>query len=156
MWWCYILRCTNENHKNLTYNGSTNNIVRRLRQHCGEISGGAKATKGKQWEVYALVTGFKNHINCLSCEWRIKKPTNKRVRPAKFRGTVGRIKGLHTVLMLDKWTNKCTINNSDCNYTVYIVDDMLEHLDIDSFPDNIEVYRIEEMSMEFLKNLQNE
>ena len=153
MWWCYILRCTDEKHKNLTYNGSTNNIVRRLRQHCGEISGGAKATKGKKWEVYALVTGFKNHINCLSCEWRIKKPTNQRIRPSKFRGVSGRIKGLNTVLMLERWTNQCTVENKDCNYTVYIVDDMLEHLDIDKFPDNIEVYKIKKMSTKFLKKL---
>jgi predicted GIY-YIG superfamily endonuclease len=154
MWWCYILRCTDENHKNLTYNGSTNNIVKRLRQHCGEISGGAKATHGKQWEVYALVTGFRTHVNCLSCEWRIKKPTNKKVRPAKFCGVAGRIKGLNNVLMLDKWTNQCTIENKDCNYTVYIVDDMLEHLDIDAMPNNITVFSVDKIDREFLENLQ--
>ena len=152
MWVCYILRCIDDNHKNLTYNGSTNNIVRRLRQHCGEITGGAKATKGKKWEVYALVTGFINHKNCLSCEWRIKKPTNKR-RPAKFCGVIGRIKGLNTVLMLDKWTNKCTVENKDCKFKVYIVNDMLEYLDFNKYPDNIEVYTIEQMNMDFLREL---
>jgi putative endonuclease len=153
MWYCYILRCIDENHKNLTYNGSTNNIFRRLRQHCGEIAGGAKATKGKKWEVYAIVTGFTTHQNCLSCEWRIKKPTKQRKRPAKYCGVDGRIKGLNSVLMLDKWTNKCTIQNKDCNLKVYIVEDMLKYLDVDNLPDNIEVYKIKQMKENFLKSI---
>ena len=36
---CYILKCGN-----YTYNGCTNNFKRRIRQHNGEIVGGAKCT----------------------------------------------------------------------------------------------------------------
>lgn len=154
MWYCYILRCIDENHKNLTYNGSTNNIVRRLKQHCGQLVGGAKATKGKQWEIYALVSGFTDHQNCLSCEWKIKHTTGGRKRPAMHCGVAGRIKGLNTVLMLDKWTSKCKIENKDCNFKVYIARDMLKHLDIDALPDNIRVFSVEKMSPEFLENLE--
>ena len=40
-WFCYLLINTNNNS---TYVGVTKNLERRLRQHNGEISGGAKAT----------------------------------------------------------------------------------------------------------------
>jgi predicted GIY-YIG superfamily endonuclease len=155
MWYCYILRCLDENHKNLTYNGSTNDLKRRLRQHNGLLCGGAKATKGKKWEVYALVSGFQNHNDCLSCEWKIRKPLNKK-RTAIHCGVAGRIKGLSTVLMLDKWTSKCKVENKDCNFKVYIVEDMSEHLDTKALPDNIEVITVKKMDQAFLLNLENE
>lgn len=44
--------------------------------------------------------------------------------------------------------------NKDCNYTVYIVDDMLEYLDIDAMPNNIEVFSVDKIDREFLENLQ--
>lgn len=47
MWYCYILRNKLEQFKHNTYNGSTNNPLRRLRQHNEEIKGGARATHGK-------------------------------------------------------------------------------------------------------------
>lgn len=47
MWFCYILRNRDPRYRNMTYNGSTNDPIRRLRQHNEEISGGAKATHGK-------------------------------------------------------------------------------------------------------------
>jgi predicted GIY-YIG superfamily endonuclease len=154
MWYCYILRCIDENHENLTYNGSTNDVIRRIRQHCGARSGGAKATSGKQWEVYALISGFFDHVNCLSMEWRIRKPLNKK-RTAIHCGVKGRIKGLSTVLMLDKWTSKCKIENKNCNYKVHIVEDLVEYLDIDAFPDNIEVITVKKMDDEFLRSLES-
>jgi putative endonuclease len=138
-WYCYILRCIDEGHKNLTYNGSTNNLNRRLRQHNCEISGGAKATHGKSWEYYMLLTGFVNHSNALSCEWKIKKPTGQKYRPSKYCGVAGRIRGMNIVLPLKIWTSKCKILNNDCKYTLYIVEDIIEHLDKTTIPDNIEV-----------------
>ena len=44
-WYCYILRNSSEKYGKLTYNGSTNNPYRRLRQHNQEIVGGARYTK---------------------------------------------------------------------------------------------------------------
>ena len=41
-WYCYILRNKQPQYSHLTYNGSTNNPKRRLRQHNEEISGGAR------------------------------------------------------------------------------------------------------------------
>jgi predicted GIY-YIG superfamily endonuclease len=140
-WYCYILRNTNVKHKNLTYNGSTNDPVRRLRQHNKEIKGGAKYTtsKSSSWEIYALMTGFVSHKNALSCEWKIKHPTGKRFRPKKFCGVAGRIEALNDILWLDKWTSKCDIKNSECEYTLYLVEDMINSLDIYNIPSNVVV-----------------
>jgi len=42
-----------------TYVGCTNNVKRRLRQHNGEIKGGARYTQlGRPWEIKFLVCGF--------------------------------------------------------------------------------------------------
>lgn len=155
MWFCYILRCVDDKHKNLTYNGSTNNIIKRLRQHNGIIKGGAKATKGKQWEIYALMTGFSDHNNCLSCEWRIKKPTGQRKRPAKYCGVNGRIKGLNEVLVLDKWTKKCTIENKDCTYKLYMTFDVSDLIDLEFMPKNIEIFKVNKMNNKFLEGIMN-
>ena len=156
MWYCYILRCTDENHENLTYNGSTNNMTKRLRQHCGLLSGGAKATKGKNWEIYALVTGFVDHSNCLSAEWRIKHPTNARKRPSMYCGIVGRIYGLNKVMMLDKWTNNCKIDNDKCNYKIYVAEDVVKYIDVENYPQNIKVFSVKSFDKDFFVNLEKE
>jgi predicted GIY-YIG superfamily endonuclease len=158
MWYCYILRCIDENHKNLTYGGSTNDPTRRLNEHNGVVKNkGAKATKGKQWEIYALMTGFPNHNNNLSAEWKINHPTGKRgKRPAKFCGVNGRIKGLNEVLKLDKWTGKCIHENIDGNFKVYVTEDVVDNLDIKELPKNIQVFTVKNFSTEFLQNLENE
>lgn len=49
---CYVLGCGEA-----TYNGYSNNMARRLRQHNGELVGGARATSGRgPWRVVAVVT----------------------------------------------------------------------------------------------------
>jgi predicted GIY-YIG superfamily endonuclease len=154
-WFCYILRCLDNGHTNLTYNGSTNDLSRRIRQHNGEISGGAKATKGKQWEFYAIMTGFVNHANTLSCEWRIKRPTNKKKRPLKYCGVKGRIAGLNEVLCQEKWTQQCTINNSDCEYTLYIHRDVVNELNQTIIPPNINIVIIDNFNNEFIQQINN-
>jgi len=131
---------------NMTYNGSTNDPVRRLRQHNEHIKGGAKATRGKaqSWEIYALLTGFPDHINALSCEWRIKHPSGKPgTREPQYRGVEGRIKGLNKVLQLDKWTNQCVINNRDQSFVLYITKDVSHLLDSSIIPSNINIIEVD-------------
>lgn len=152
-WFCYILRCTDENNKNLTYNGKTNDIVRRLKQHNGELKGGAKATKGKKWEVYMLMKGFPDEHNALSCEWRIKHPTKSKKRPQKYCGVNGRIYGMNEVLKSEKWTNNTKHLNSENNYKLFITEDVLDILDINAIPDNIEIFKVKRMGSKFLKNI---
>lgn len=155
MWYCYILRCIDDNHKNLTYNGSTNNMIKRLRQHNGILKGGAKATHGKQWEIYVIMTGFKTHKEALSCEWRIKHPTNSRKRPAKYCGVNGRVSGLNEVIVSDKWTSKCEADICDGQYDLYINKEVIDKLDNKLLPTNINLHEIEEITTEFLEKLES-
>ncbi len=134
-WYCYILRST---VCNSTYNGMTNDPTKRLRQHNGEIKGGAKMTsKYRPWEMYVLVTGFPNKCNTLSCEWRIKHPDNKRRRGKKYCGHKGRILGLAEVLRLEQWTQPCVDKNCDMQLTVWITEEYADLLT--DLPKNITV-----------------
>ena len=98
-WNCYILRSLDPEHQNSTYVGMTNNLPRRLRQHNGEISGGAKSThKNRPYEMYCIVSGFRTKGEALSYEWRIKHPEGNK-RRNQYRGVLGRIKALLYVLI---------------------------------------------------------
>lgn len=139
-YYCYIIRSTNPNFSNSTYNGSTNNLVRRLRQHNGELVGGAKATKGKgPWEYIVIWEGFESKIEALSCEWRIKHPTNTRKRPSQYNGVKGRIKSLNLLIGLDNWTGKSTGMISGSQYNLYINEELIEYVKLDEKKSNLEI-----------------
>ena len=55
-----------------TYVGATVNPDRRLRQHNGELAGGARATAGRVWTRRFLVDGFADERAALRFEWRWK------------------------------------------------------------------------------------
>lgn len=55
-----------------TYVGATVDPARRLRQHNGEIVGGARATKGRVWTRRFLIGGFADERTALRFEWRWK------------------------------------------------------------------------------------
>jgi len=67
----------------LTYVGITNNPTRRLRQHNGEIKGGAKYTtrsRGGEWNFLYTVSGFPNRSFVQQWEYRLhtrKKRLNR-------------------------------------------------------------------------------
>lgn len=65
---CYCL--VSETGK--TYVGFSTNVDRRLRQHNGELQGGAKATKGGSWKRILTVTGFPTQQAALQFEWKWK------------------------------------------------------------------------------------
>ena len=151
MWFCYIVRNTQPQYRYNTYNGSTNNPVRRLRQHNCEIKGGAKATTSKNggWEFCAILSGFPDKINCLSCEWRIKCPSGRPGRrESKYNSPKGRVTSLNEILPLDKWTQRCIISNRDFNMKLYVVQDLSEHIDLSIIPENIEVIFVENIDSE--------
>ena len=97
-WIFYIIK-----NKNCTYAGVSPDPVRRLRQHNGEIKGGAKYTtsKGPGWEHICLVSGFHNKIQSMQFEWAVKH-----VRPRDAGGIKNRISKLYTVLNKAQWTSK--------------------------------------------------
>lgn len=74
MYVCYVL-ISELNHT--TYCGVTNNPQRRLRQHNGEITGGAKYTrKFRPWSYAFLIEGFRNRSEAMSFEWQMKNMKN--------------------------------------------------------------------------------
>ena len=142
MWYCYILRNKLTQYQNNTYNGSTNNPIRRLRQHNEEISGGARAThgKGSGWEYACMLSGFPDHINCLSAEWRMKCPSGRPgKREYKYQGVKGRISSLNEILPLERWTGKCKADNSDTFFKLHILKDVVQYLDLTKVPEYIHV-----------------
>lgn len=66
----YLLRSTTTPNK--TYIGVTNDISRRIRQHNGEIAGGARSTRRfRPWKFYALFR-LRTRRDALRLEWKAK------------------------------------------------------------------------------------
>lgn len=76
----YVVYLLINNCNNCTYIGSTNNSIRRLRQHNGELVGGAKYTKAMkkdgEWLYYGTINNLTKHL-ALSIEKKIQKRTKK-------------------------------------------------------------------------------
>lgn len=131
---CYIL-ISNTNTR--TYIGCSNNINRRLRQHNGEIVGGAKATrKGRPWRHICEISGFTKSM-ALCCEWRLKRRkacnSNKLV---PFCGVNNKIKNLYDVLNLEKYTKKCELSKEmPIKLTWYLPE---YRIDDEKIPDHVE------------------
>jgi predicted GIY-YIG superfamily endonuclease len=74
----YFIR--NENGR--VYAGKTCDLPRRLRQHNGELAGGARYTRGRgPWRPVATVTGFETDVQALQAEWRLRKALRKARSP---------------------------------------------------------------------------
>lgn len=66
-WYIYLLRSDTR-----TYVGATVDARRRLRQHNGEIKGGARATRGRSWSLVCVVGPFENKSMALRWERIVK------------------------------------------------------------------------------------
>ena len=136
-YYCYILR---NDINGRTYNGSTNSLPRRIRQHNGEIVGGAKATHtNRPWKYCMLLKGFDTHREALSCEWRIKHPTKARRRPPQFYGAEGRILSMNHVLNLDQWTSKSSGLGRGEPYTIYVGEEYVHLLEPHKMKQNVHI-----------------
>lgn len=97
--YCYILQQVEpKGNKSLNYVGYTVNYNRRLRQHNGDIKGGARYTKGKDrgpWEFLAVLhCPSWNNIRALQHEWLIKHPERRRKEDKRFYGSLGKVNSL--------------------------------------------------------------
>ena len=94
----YILR----NGKSL-YVGATIDLSHRIRQHNGELSGGAHrtSTKGPGWVCLLYVQGFQSRTESLQFEYALK-------REAKHHGysTQARKRAVHALLSQEHWTSR--------------------------------------------------
>lgn len=71
MWFIYILVSDVTTH---TYVGCTVDVHRRLRQHNGEIKGGAKRTRcGRPWSVSRIYGPYPTRSDAQKVECAIKK-----------------------------------------------------------------------------------
>ena len=87
-----------------TYIGYTVDVKRRLRQHNGEIQGGAKRTsRSRPWKMICYISGFPDSRTALQFEWCNNHP--KQMKLTKRNGVNGRIKTLNDALMKDKFAS---------------------------------------------------
>lgn len=68
-WWVYILRCNDGS----LYCGITSDLDRRLKQHLGEIKGGAKYTLSRRPCTLVYREQAESRSEALKREWKIKK-----------------------------------------------------------------------------------
>lgn len=91
-----------------TYVGITNKMTRRLRQHNGEISGGAKYTQrpnSRPWSIVFTIAGFRNKVEALQFEWAFHHTKGPR-------GLQGRVVKLGTLLRKRHWTRSAPLATS--------------------------------------------
>lgn len=93
----YLLR-----NKNAHYIGATVDLRRRIRQHNGEICGGARRTcrRGPGWEEVLHVSGFRTFRESLQFEFAFKRETR---RWGNYT-THGRKFALEKLMRKERWT----------------------------------------------------
>ena len=101
MWSVY---CLQQIKGSKTYIGATVDVNRRLLQHNGQQSGGAKATRGNQWSRVCHITGFPHERAALQFEWAWKHVSKKQTGNALVR----RVKALLELLACEQPTSKAT------------------------------------------------
>lgn len=85
-----------------SYCGVSPDPVRRLRQHNGEIRGGAKYTTSKSpnWKHVCIIEGFPTKIESMQLEWAIKN-----CPPKRKGGIDNRIRKMFKTLNKKRWTS---------------------------------------------------
>jgi structure-specific endonuclease subunit SLX1 len=115
---CYCL----QDEDGRTYIGYTVDVDRRLRQHNGEIKGGARATKrGSNWVRIFHVVGFPDQHEALRFEWAWKAASRK---SKAVKAIDRRIEALITLCNKDKVTsNAVGFSTYEAPLYIFIDDD---------------------------------
>jgi len=115
---CYLLvsSTTTAPRGGRTYVGITNDLTRRLRQHNGELVGGARATRsGRPWECLLTIQGFESKQQSLQFEWMWKHTKKQQTTPKQqliptnHPNAARRLSKLHTLLQKERWTEKAPL-----------------------------------------------
>ncbi|KAI3681209.1 hypothetical protein L6452_35994 [Arctium lappa] len=111
-WSVYLILSTNPPFK--TYVGVTTNFSRRLRQHNGELKGGAKASQaGRPWICACIIRGFTSKSEACKFEFRWKSVSRK--MPRKRKTKEEEEGGLHLLQHRNAALNKVK-DSSDCSH----------------------------------------
>ena len=107
---CYLIRSRASPRS--TYIGFTTNPVKRLRQHNGEITAGARRTHARRpWDMVAVVIGFPSHVSALQFEWAWQHPKSSKVARESTRGlwtgvgSSAKLRILSALLRLEPWAD---------------------------------------------------
>ena len=92
---CYLI----ESNEKKTYCGITNDIKKRIKQHNGILKGGAKSTRGYEWNYFCMIDGFISKSDVLSFEWRMHHPDGKRKKDKRYYGIEGRFLSIYDVIL---------------------------------------------------------
>ena len=74
MWYVYVLLCAD----NSLYCGITTNLKKRLKQHNGEIKGGAKYTRGRRPCRFVYIKKAMNRSTASKLEYQFKQLSRKK------------------------------------------------------------------------------
>lgn len=126
---------------NYTYAGISPTPDKRLRQHNGEIKGGAKYTtgRGSGWKHICLISGFKNKIQAMQFEWAVKH-----VPPRNSGGLIMRMNKVYQVLNYERWTSKSPLAGEIPLEIEWLIEPFIEN----TLPEYIQLkykYNINEM-----------
>ncbi len=121
---CYILSSSSGKSR---YVGMTCDLARRIRQHNKELKGGARATaRGGPWKYAAVISGFVDHHEALTAEWRLKRLGRS------GRGAVAVLQGLSALLNgclrsaggICSWTSSSRYDLRSSGLCLHVLDDL--------------------------------
>lgn len=96
----YWIRAAPNRH----YIGATVDVSHRLRQHNGQIAGGARRTAGRgPWSVECVVSGFRTWREALQFEWAFKFRTRRQ------RHVGPRYEALRELMCSERWTSNAPL-----------------------------------------------
>ncbi len=108
-YYVYLLQSISNPRK--TYIGYTINPIKRLRQHNGEIVGGAKRTKSaRPWRMICYLTGFQTSKIALQFEWLNNHP--KKMGLTQRNSVKGRIQTIYDGLKRARFASTAPLTSS--------------------------------------------
>jgi predicted GIY-YIG superfamily endonuclease len=95
-----------ENARGCTYVGCCNDLAKRLRQHNGELVGGAAQTHCRgPWTVRRTISGFQTRQQALQFEYAWRR-VHRRMRPRPPYTVHGRCSALQRLMGLERWSRR--------------------------------------------------